>query len=77
MDKEESETIERLCAAGSDPKAQKAALKRLAEMLEETYILNLPPSKKILTALSRYAKQAGTSPVVSKQALKVRNQYKI
>lgn len=77
MDVEETQTIEKLLGAESSAEGQKAALKRLSEMLEETYILNLPPSKKILSALNRYAKKTGTPASLAKRAAKVHNQYKL
>ena len=48
MDVEEAEAIEQLLGTDSTLAQQKAGLKRLGEMLEESYILNLPPSSKPL-----------------------------
>lgn len=77
MDIESSENIERLLAPHSSEPQQKAALKRLSEMLEETYILNLPPSKPILKALLTYSKKAKAPDTLAKRAAKLHKQYKI
>jgi len=77
MDQEESQNIEKLLAAESTDAQQKAALSRLAELLEESYILNLPPSKLILKALQTYSKRSKAPAALGKRAGKLHAQYKI
>jgi len=77
MDQEASENIENLLAQEGSEAQQKAALQRLGEMLEESYILNLPPSKNILQALLSYSKKRQAPAALSKRAAKLYKQYKI
>lgn len=77
MDHNESDTIEKLLAPTSSEAQQRAALKRLSELLEETYILNLPPSKQILKALETYSKRSKAPATSAKKAAKLHKQYRI
>lgn len=77
MDIEASENIEKLLAPHSSESQQKAALKRLSEMLEENYILNLPPSKPILIALLSYSKKIKAPDSLAKRAAKIHKEYRI
>lgn len=77
MDLEENENIEQLLAPHSSEAQQKAALGRLSEMLEETYILNLPPSKHILEALDTFSRKKDAPPNLVRKATKVQQEYRI
>jgi len=77
MDLEESENIEKLLAPHSTAAQATAALKRLSELLEETYILNLPPSKHILEALDTFSKKPKIEASLARRATKIRDQYKL
>ena len=77
MDTEETQNIEKLLSADSTEAQQRAALTRMAELLEETYILNLPPSKTILKALQTYSKRSKSPAVLAKRAAKLQAKYKI
>lgn len=77
MDIEETENIDQLLDKASSEGQQKTALKRLGEMLEESYILNLPPSKVILQALQAYAKRSQVPSPLANRAKKLYAQYKI
>ena len=56
---------------------QKAALQRLGEILEEDYILNLPPQKPVLVALSALQKQAKVAPALKAKAKRLLQTYQI
>lgn len=59
------------------PAAQKAALQRMGEILEEDYILNLPPQKSILVALAALEKRAKVAPALKAKAKKLVQQYRV
>lgn len=77
MDAEETQAIEQLLGAESTLAQQKAGLKRLGEMLEESYILNLPPSKKIFDALAKYARKSKADKALKAKAKRLCDQYKL
>ena len=77
MPAREQELIDSLRgAAHSGPRA-KVALTRAAEYLEESYILNLPPSRPLLTALDGLAKNAATPAPLRTRAQALIKQYRI
>ncbi len=76
MNKEVEDMIEVLLASEPGSSApRKAALKRLGEILEEDYILNLPPQKPILRALETLAQTSGVEPALKNKAQKLIKAY--
>lgn len=73
--------VDSLTAQLRDPAASaaqlKAALQRLGEILEEDYILNLPPQKPILVALSALQQQAKAAPALKAKAKRLLQSYRI
>ncbi len=77
MDVEEAEAIEQLLGTDSTLAQQKAGLKRLGEMLEESYILNLPPSSKTFEALGKYARKTKADKTLKARAKRLCDKYKL
>lgn len=77
MDAEETQAIEQLLGPDSTLAQQKAGLKRLGEMLEESYILNLPPSPKTFEALAKYARKTKADKTLKAKAKRLCDQYKL
>lgn len=77
MDAEETQAIEQLLGTDSTLAQQKAGLKRLGEMLEESYILNLPPSSKIFEALGKYTRKTKADKIMKARAKRLCDQYKL
>ena len=77
MDAEETQAIELLLGTDSTLAQQKAGLTRLGEMLEESYILNLPPSPKTLDALAKYARTSKADKTLKARAKRLCDQYKL
>lgn len=77
MDAEETQAIEQLLGADSTLARQKAGLKRLGEMLEESYILNLPPSPKTFEALAKYTRKTKADKTLKAKAKRLCDQYKL
>ena len=57
MENEVNQAIDRLQGKASTTADRKIALRRLSEILEEDYILNLPPQRPILKALERVSRK--------------------
>ncbi|WP_269527042.1 hypothetical protein [Coraliomargarita parva] len=77
MDSEAKDIIDRLLDTGGTEATQKAALKRAGELLEEHYILNLPPSTDILKALAKYSKSSRAPSSLARRAARLHKDYKI
>lgn len=77
MDAEEIKAIEQLLGTDSTLAQQKAGLKRLGEMLEESYILNLPPSPKTFEALEKYARKTKADKMLKAKAKRLCDQYRL
>jgi len=67
--------IEQLLDSESNQSQQKAALTRLGEVLEEDYILNLPPQRPILKALVAFARKASLTVPIRQRAKKLIKEY--
>lgn len=77
MNNEVEQLAVQLRDSESSPAQQKAALQRLGEILEEDYILNLPPQKPILVALSALEERAKVAPSLKAKAKKLRKRYRV
>ncbi|HAV12343.1 MAG TPA: hypothetical protein DCX06_02440 [Opitutae bacterium] len=75
MNGEVNERINDLLDKGASGAKRKAALKYLGEVLEEDYILNLPPQRPILKALDTVSRRANIEPVVKSKAKKLIKEY--
>lgn len=69
MTTEEKECVERIRSEDADLKAKEAASKRLGELLEETFILDLLPSKMFMAELRELSTDRKV-PVSVKRKLK-------
>ena len=71
--------VDQLTAQLRDPETSpaqlKAALLRMGEILEEDYILNLPPQKPLLVALTALQKRTKVPPALKAKAKKFVQQY--
>jgi hypothetical protein len=77
MNSELEQTIDKLLADQSSGAQRKAALKQLGEIMEEDYILNLPPQKPILVALDALSQQSGVEATLKTKAKKLIKEYRI
>jgi hypothetical protein len=77
MNSEVNKTIDHLLDKASSGAQRKMALKQLGEVLEEDYILNLPPQRPILKALNTLAGRAGVEPTVKSKAKKLIKEYSL
>jgi hypothetical protein len=75
MSSNEASLIKKLHSPESDDTRQKAALAQIGDWLEETYILNLPPSPALLKALNTYAQSTKTSLTLKAKAKKLIKKY--
>lgn len=77
MNNEVDQLSAQLRAPQASAAQRKAALQGLAEILEQDYILNLPPQKPILLALSALQKRVKFSPSLKAEAKRLERQYQI
>lgn len=77
MNNEVDQLTAQLRDAETTPAAQKAAVQRMGEILEEDYILNLPPQKPILVALAALQKRPKVAPALKAKAKKLGQQYRV
>ena len=75
MNGEVNQSIDRLLDKEATSAQRKSALKHLGEVLEEDYILNLPPQRPILKALESLTRRAGVEPTVKSKAKKWIKEY--
>ncbi|MGJ8639411.1 MAG: hypothetical protein ACSHYA_08460 [Opitutaceae bacterium] len=75
MSAELNQQVDKLLDKGSSSAQRKAALKYLGEVLEEDYILNLPPQRPILKALESLSRRTGVEPAVKSKAKKLMKEY--
>jgi hypothetical protein len=77
MTPEEKNLINQIRSEGAELKSREKALKRLGEILEESYILDLLPSQAVIQALEKIA-SSKTAPSSLRRKAKVLIQaYKI
>jgi hypothetical protein len=77
MTPEEKDLINQIRSEGAELKSREKALKRLGEILEESYILDLLPSQAVIQALEKIA-SSKTAPSSLRRKAKVLIQaYKI
>ncbi len=77
MDSEEVQIIEKVVSKDTSIAAKKAGLKRAGELLEETYILNLPPDKSLVAGLKRISKMSGLDSAIQSSAKRLLKKYSI
>ncbi|MGJ8652246.1 MAG: hypothetical protein ACSHX8_03130 [Opitutaceae bacterium] len=77
MSSEVNHNIDVLLSSESKAAQRKAALKYLSEVLEEDYILNLPPQRPILKALDAVSRRASVEPAVKSKSKKLIKEYGI
>ena len=77
MSSEVAQQIEVLLNADSSAAQRKSALKYFSEVLEEDYILNLPPQRPILKALDAVSRLSGAEPAIKSKAKKLIKEYGI
>ncbi|MGJ8648767.1 MAG: hypothetical protein ACSHX4_00285 [Opitutaceae bacterium] len=77
MNDEVNQTIAELLSKSATLAKRRAALKRLSEVLEEDYILNLPPQRPILKGLEKLSEQTGVEPALKSKAKKLIKTYGI
>jgi len=75
MNDEENEAIERLLDPEASAAKQKTELKWIAEYLEESHILNLPPPKAIIRALETYSKRSKVDSSLNSRARNLIKNY--
>lgn len=75
MNVEINQSIDRLLDKESTSGQRKSALKHLGEVLEEDYILNLPPQRSILKALESLSRRVGVEPAVKSKVKKLIKEY--
>ena len=75
MNNEVNQNIERLLDQDATLAQRKTALKQLGEVLEEDYILNLPPQRPILKALESLSRRGAVESAVKSKAKKLIKEY--
>jgi hypothetical protein len=76
MSTEEQDQINSLLDAGATTSQQKAALKWLADYMEESYILNLPISKPVIQGLGSFSKRSKVDATLKGRAEKLIQKYR-
>ncbi len=76
MPNEETITIQRLLDPQSSAAQQRAALRWLADYLEQGYILNLRPSRDLLRGLEDFAAQPQSDAALKKRAANLHKKYR-
>ena len=77
MTPEEKDLINQIRSKDAELRSRKNALSRLGEILEESYILNLLPSKAIIQALDKVAASRATPASLKRKAKALVLTYKI
>ena len=77
MTSEEKELIKQIRSEGEDLKTRESAMKRLGEILEETFILDLLPSKAVIQALEKIAASKTAPASLKRKAKSLVGSYKI
>jgi hypothetical protein len=77
MTSEEKDLINQIRSEDTELKSRENALSRLGEILEESFILDLLPSKDIIQALDKIAASRVASASVRRKAKALVLKYKI
>tara|TARA_B100000886_G_scaffold135552_1_gene91454 strand:+ start:487 stop:720 length:234 start_codon:yes stop_codon:yes gene_type:complete len=77
MTSEEKDLINQIRSEDTELNSREKALKRLGEILEESFILNLLPSKTIIQALDKIAASKVGPASVRRKAKALVQTYKI
>lgn len=77
MTPEEKDLINQIRSEDADLKTREKAMKRLGEILEETFILDLLPSKAVLDALAKIASSKTAPASLKRKAKSLVKAYKI
>ena len=77
MTPEEKDLINQIRSEDTELNSREKALKRLGEILEESFILNLLPSKTIIQALDKIASSKVGPASVRRKAKALVQTYKI
>ena len=77
MTSEEKELLQQIRDESADLKSREKALKRLGEILEETFILDLLPDKGLIQALEKLAVSKSTPASLKRKAKSLVKSYKI
>jgi len=77
MTPEEKDLINQIRSEGLDIKSREKAMQRLGEQLEETFILDLLPSKAVIQALEKIAASKAAPASLKRKAKSLVKAYKI
>jgi hypothetical protein len=77
MTSEEKDLINQILSEDADLKSREKALKRLGEILEENFILDLLPSRTVIQVLEKIAFSRATSGGLKRKARALVQTYKI
>ena len=77
MTPEEKDLINQIRSEDTELKSREKALKRLGEILEENFILDLLPSRTVIQALEKIAFSRATSGGLNRKAKALVQTYKI
>ena len=77
MTSEEKDLINQILSEDADLKSREKALKRLGEILEENFILDLLPSRTVIQVLEKIAFSRATSGGLKRKAKALVQTYKI
>ena len=77
MTPEEKDLINQIRSEDTELKSREKALKRLGEILEENFILDLLPSRTVIQVLEKIAFRRATSSGLKRKAKALVQTYKI
>lgn len=77
MTPEEKDLINQIRSEGTELKSREKALKRLGQILEESYILDLLPSQAVIQALEKIATAKNAPSSLRRKAKVLVQTYKI
>lgn len=77
MTAEEKDLIDQIRSKDADLKTREKAMKRIGEILEETFILDLLPSKKLMNELNDISTATGMAPTLKKKAKALFKKYRL
>jgi|TARA_B110000438_G_scaffold280103_1_gene305057 hypothetical protein len=75
MSTHEKKWIADLQSKGATTAAQKDALAKIGDYMEESFILNLPPSQALLKGLKAFAKKPKTATALKSEANRLIKAY--
>ncbi|MEX0323116.1 MAG: hypothetical protein AB3N63_13210 [Puniceicoccaceae bacterium] len=77
MTREEKECIERILDKSDSLRDKERAIKRLGEILEETFILDLLPSRQLKKALGEIAASRSIAPALKQKVKSLIKKYRL